>query len=84
MLDDDLQLLAGTAWLFARKDLEGLLDALLVDEAGQVALADALAVAPSLVCAPRLLDPDCKKVADTQFVDAVCRFVELASRSNES
>ena len=44
MLDDELQLLAGTAWLFAREDFEGRLDTLFVDEAGQVSLADALAV----------------------------------------
>jgi len=31
-----------------------------------------------LVCAPRLLDADCKSVADMQLVNAVCRFVELA------
>jgi uncharacterized protein len=46
MLEPDLQLLAGTAWLFAREAFEGLLDTLFVDEAGQVALADVLAVAP--------------------------------------
>jgi predicted RecB family nuclease len=39
-----VQLLAGTAWLFAREDLDGTLDTLVVDEAGQVALADALAM----------------------------------------
>jgi uncharacterized protein len=44
MLDADLQLLAGTAWLFAREAFEGHLHTLFVDEAGQVALADALAV----------------------------------------
>jgi uncharacterized protein len=31
-----------------------------------------------LVCAPRLLDADCKTVADMTLVNAVCRFVELA------
>jgi predicted RecB family nuclease len=44
MLDEDLQLVAGTAWLFAREDFEGFCDTLFVDEAGQVSLADALAV----------------------------------------
>ena len=39
-----VQLLAGTAWLFAREDLDGTLDTLVIDEAGQVALADALAM----------------------------------------
>jgi uncharacterized protein len=44
LLDPELRLVAGTAWLFAREAFEGLLDTLFVDEAGQVALADALAV----------------------------------------
>jgi uncharacterized protein len=38
------QLLAGTSWLFGREELEGTLDYLFVDEAGQVALADAVAM----------------------------------------
>src|SRR5262249_19020688 len=44
LLDRELQLIAGTAWLFAREDFQGFCDTLIVDEAGQVALADALAV----------------------------------------
>ncbi len=47
LLDPELALVAGTAWLFAREAFEGHLDTLVVDEAGQVALADALAVAPA-------------------------------------
>jgi len=39
-----VQLLAGTVWLFARGELDGTLDTLVIDEAGQVALADALAM----------------------------------------
>jgi predicted RecB family nuclease len=42
--DDDVLLLAGTAWLFSREDMEGVVDTLFVDEAGQVSFADALAV----------------------------------------
>ena len=42
--DPEVRLLAGTAWLFARSELEGAVDYLFVDEAGQVSLADALAV----------------------------------------
>jgi uncharacterized protein len=42
--DADHDLFAGTSWLFARADLDGLLDYLFVDEAGQVSLADALAL----------------------------------------
>jgi predicted RecB family nuclease len=39
-----VDLLAGTAWLFARHELDRDLDYLVIDEAGQVALADALAM----------------------------------------
>ena len=37
-------LAAGTSWLFAREELAGAFDYLFIDEAGQVSLADALAV----------------------------------------
>jgi AAA domain/RNase_H superfamily len=37
-------LAAGTSWLFAREELLGAFDYLFVDEAGQVSLADALAM----------------------------------------
>ncbi len=40
----DAQLIAGTAWLFARDGMDQSLDYLFIDEAGQVALADAVAV----------------------------------------
>jgi hypothetical protein len=43
--DDDVLLLAGTSWLFSREDMAGVVDTLFVDEAGQVSLADALALA---------------------------------------
>jgi uncharacterized protein len=42
-LDPELRLVAGTAWLFARNDFAGFCDTLIVDEAGQVALADIIA-----------------------------------------
>jgi len=42
-----VRLLAGTAWLFAREELDGTLDYLMIDEAGQVSLADAVAMATS-------------------------------------
>jgi uncharacterized protein len=42
---DDYQLAGGTSWLFARADLAHKFDYLFIDEAGQVSLADALAVA---------------------------------------
>jgi predicted RecB family nuclease len=41
----DAPLAGGTAWLFAHGDLDGSLDYLFIDEAGQVSLADALAMA---------------------------------------
>jgi uncharacterized protein len=44
LLDPELDLIAGTAWLFAREDFGGFCDTLIVDEAGQVALADVVAV----------------------------------------
>jgi predicted RecB family nuclease len=40
----DVLLFAGTAWLFAREDMDGTVDTLVIDEAGQVSLADALAM----------------------------------------
>jgi RNase H-like protein/AAA domain-containing protein len=42
-----IQLLAGTAWLFSRHELDRSLDYLMIDEAGQVSLADALAMGTS-------------------------------------
>jgi hypothetical protein len=40
-------LVAGTAWLFAHHDMDGTVDTLVIDEAGQVSLADALAMGTS-------------------------------------
>ncbi len=42
--DRNYDLVAGTAWLFCREELDATLDYLLIDEAGQVSLADALAM----------------------------------------
>ena len=57
----DCELAAGTAWLFSDPDHEGTLDYLFVDEAGQVSLADALAMGTAarnvvLVGDPQQLD----------------------------
>ncbi|KKK58280.1 hypothetical protein LCGC14_3046020, partial [marine sediment metagenome] len=41
---DDVQLVAGTAWLHPRAEMDEALDYLFIDEAGQVSLADALAM----------------------------------------
>ena len=43
VLDDEVLLVAGTAWLHSREELDGELDTLVVDEAGQYSLADTLA-----------------------------------------
>jgi uncharacterized protein len=43
----DYQLVAGTAWLFARPELDARLDYLFVDEAGQVSLANIVAMGVS-------------------------------------
>jgi predicted RecB family nuclease len=45
-LDAPHDLAAGTAWIFAREELTGRYDYLVIDEAGQVSLANALACAP--------------------------------------
>jgi uncharacterized protein len=44
-IDPDADLLAGTAWLFARPELQGNRDVLFVDEAGQVSLGHLVAMA---------------------------------------
>ena len=49
---------AGTAWLFAREDLEGTLDVLFVDEAGQLSLANVVAMGGSARSIVLLGDPN--------------------------
>ncbi len=53
-----VNLVAGTAFLFARPELEGTLDVLFVDEAGQLALANAVAVGGSADSIVLLGDPN--------------------------
>ncbi|HYX84280.1 MAG TPA: TM0106 family RecB-like putative nuclease [Gaiellales bacterium] len=55
--DPQFGLIAGTSWLFARDDLDGTLDALVIDEAGQISLADALAMGTSTRSLILLGDP---------------------------
>jgi uncharacterized protein len=43
--DGDLDVAAGTTWMWSRPDLQSGVDTLFVDEAGQMSLADVLAVA---------------------------------------
>lgn len=55
---DDFNLVAGTTWLFAGTDMLGSpVDVLIVDEAGQLALADALAASRSTTNLVLLGDP---------------------------
>ncbi|MCY0881559.1 MAG: DEAD/DEAH box helicase, partial [Firmicutes bacterium] len=51
------KIIAGTTWLFSRPEWENALDVLIIDEAGQVPLAYALAVAPSTQAMLLLGDP---------------------------
>jgi uncharacterized protein len=46
-LDGSAALVGGTAWVFSREELEGRFDYLFVDEAGQVSLANAVAIGQS-------------------------------------
>lgn len=61
--ESDVLLFAGTAWLFAHADLDAvrlggpLVDTLVIDEAGQVALADALAMGTAVRNVILLGDP---------------------------
>jgi uncharacterized protein len=55
--ESDVQLLAGTAWLWAREDMYEKVDVLFIDEAGQVSLADALAMAQGARSVVLLGDP---------------------------
>jgi uncharacterized protein len=45
--DSAAPIIAGTSWLFAREEMAGKFDYLFIDEAGQVSLADAVAMSPS-------------------------------------
>ena len=49
--------LGGTAWLWAREEFTGSVDVLFVDEAGQMSLANALAIAPCARSVVLLGDP---------------------------
>jgi len=53
----ELDVVGGTAWVWSREDFAGTLDVLVVDEAGQIALANALAVSPSARSLILLGDP---------------------------
>ena len=51
----EYQLVAGTAFLFARPEFDGTLDYLFIDEAGQVCLANVVAMGARMLTAPAAL-----------------------------
>jgi uncharacterized protein len=53
----ELDVVGGTAWVWSRPEFAGLLDVLVVDEAGQLSLANAVAVAPAARSLVLLGDP---------------------------
>lgn len=53
----EINVLGGTAWLWARPDANDILDVLFVDEAGQMSLANVLTVAPAAKNVVLLGDP---------------------------
>ncbi|HET7171892.1 MAG TPA: TM0106 family RecB-like putative nuclease [Gaiellales bacterium] len=55
--DPEYALIAGTSWLFTREELDQTLDVLVIDEAGQISLADALAMGTSARSVILLGDP---------------------------
>jgi len=55
--DGETQLVGGTAWLWAREEFAGSVDFLFVDEAGQMSLADVLAVSQAANNLVMLGDP---------------------------
>jgi uncharacterized protein len=55
--DEKYDLAAGTSWLFSREGLTGKFDYLFIDEAGQVSLADAIAVSAAAENIVLLGDP---------------------------
>ena len=57
LLTGQAALVGGTAWLWSRPDLRESIDVLVVDEAGQFSLANAVAVAPSATSMVLLGDP---------------------------
>jgi predicted RecB family nuclease len=67
LANGDAQVAAGTAWLWSRENMAGSVDVLLVDEAGQMSLANALALSQAagslvLIGDPQQLDQPRKGV----------------------
>lgn len=55
--DEKLNLLAGTAWLWCRETMRSSVDCLMIDEAGQISLADAVALSTAAANVVLLGDP---------------------------
>jgi len=55
--DGSIDVLGGTAWMWSRPEYEDTVDVLVIDEAGQLSLATALAVAPAARRVVLLGDP---------------------------
>jgi predicted RecB family nuclease len=55
--DTEVDLIAGTAWLMAREELDSTLDYMFIDEAGQISLADAIAIGTAARTLVLLGDP---------------------------
>lgn len=58
LADGSFRIAAGTSWLWARADLDGSVDVLFVDEAGQMSLANTLAVSGAAASLVLLGDPN--------------------------
>src|SRR5262249_42520314 len=56
-IKDGVDVIAGTAWLWAREDMASAVDVLVVDEAGQMTLANALAASQAASSLVLLGDP---------------------------
>jgi uncharacterized protein len=57
LADRSVDVLGGTAWLWSREELQDSVDVLVIDEAGQFSLANAIAVSPAAESMILLGDP---------------------------
>ena len=80
LADGTVNILGGTAWLWARPEFAGTVDVLFVDEAGQMALANVLAIARAasntvLLGDPRQLDQPSKGTHPTGVGGSALQYV---------
>jgi uncharacterized protein len=57
LADDEIDVAGGTGWVWSREEFAGSVDVLFVDEAGQLSLANAVAVSPAARSLVLLGDP---------------------------